>query len=225
LGLPPTTQRTHVGHMGCFAAVPALSLASDAAAARGLTTLVVCAELPTIHIQPPTQEIDQVLAHALFADAVSAAIVKPGGNGLRILGVASRTVPAAADLMAWDVTDNGFRMRLSPDVPRAVEPHIGPLVTELLGPRGLTPEDVATWGIHPGGPRILEVAAARLGVGAERMEASHAVLREAGNCSSATLLLILERILGAPPPAGSHIVGMAFGPGLTLTAALMRYEG
>lgn len=223
LGLPASVRRTFVGHMGCFAAVPALSLAADAASARGATTLVVCAELPSLHIQPPTEEIDQVVAHALFSDAVAALVVTPGPGALGLIGFASITVPAAADLMAWDVTDSGFRMRLSPEVPRAVAPHVEPLAEALLtANEGMSIQDVAAWAVHPGGPRILEVVASRLGVSPDLMAASHAVLSDSGNCSSATLPLIIERILEDPPSPGGPVVGMAFGPGLTLTGALMR---
>jgi alkylresorcinol/alkylpyrone synthase len=49
------------------------------------------------------------------------------------------------------------------------------------------------------------------------------VLRDFGNCSSATVLLILDRIIreGALDD-GDYVVAMAFGPGLTLYAALLQ---
>jgi predicted naringenin-chalcone synthase len=47
------------------------------------------------------------------------------------------------------------------------------------------------------------------------------VLREYGNCSSPTVLLILERVAPAMR-SGEHAVVLAFGPGLTLAAALLR---
>ena len=45
------------------------------------------------------------------------------------------------------------------------------------------------------------------------------MLGEYGNCSSATVLLVLERLRVAP---GELAVAMAFGPGLTLCATLLR---
>jgi predicted naringenin-chalcone synthase len=49
------------------------------------------------------------------------------------------------------------------------------------------------------------------------------VLAECGNCSSATVLLVLEELRrrGRPRP-GKAAVALAFGPGLTLYAALLR---
>ena len=41
-------------------------------------------------------------------------------------------VECNADQMTWDVTDRGFRMGLSPEIPRVLERHAGPLVGSLL---------------------------------------------------------------------------------------------
>jgi alkylresorcinol/alkylpyrone synthase len=49
------------------------------------------------------------------------------------------------------------------------------------------------------------------------------VLRDYGNCSSPTVLLVLERMMADGDfQAGDHVLAMAFGPGLTLYAALLR---
>ena len=47
--------------------------------------------------------------------------------------------------------------------------------------------------------------------------ASRRVLAEHGNCSSATVLLVLQEMDDVDGP----VVAMAFGPGLTLYAALL----
>ena len=51
----------------------------------------------------------------------------------------------------------------------------------------------------------------------EQLSASRRVLAEHGNCSSATVLLVLEELAAVDGP----VVAMAFGPGLTLYAALL----
>ena len=79
------------------------------------------------------------------------------------------------------------------------------------------PADVAGWAVHPGGRRILEVVADRLGLDDEQMAPSYDVLARRGNCSSATVLLVLEEMADVDGP----VVVMAFGPGLTLYAALL----
>jgi len=158
------------------------------------------------------------VAHALFSDAAAAVVLEPGAaRGRRLAGVVARTDASTADHMTWDVTDLGFRMGLSPRVPDVLSRHVGGVVEELLGGAGLRMEDVAGWAVHPGGPRILDVVRDELGLTEEQMATSRRVLAEHGNCSSATVLLVLEEMADVAGP----VVVMAFGPGLTLYAALL----
>ena len=122
-------------------------------------------------------------------------------------------------MMTWDVTDLGFRMGLSPEVPDVLARHAGPAVEALLAPHHLTPVDVAHWAVHPGGRRIVEVVGEALKLDDEQLAPSYETLRTAGNCSSATVLLVLDRIDARP---GELAVAMAFGPGLTLYSTLLR---
>jgi predicted naringenin-chalcone synthase len=226
LGLDPAAQRLHIGHMGCYAAIPGLATTADAAAARGKVAVMLCLELPSLHIQPPTADVEQLVAHALFADAAVAVAVLPDAPGYEVLDVAARTSVQDAPLMRWDVTDTGFRMALSTKVPLVLERHVAPLVDELLRRHGLAVPDVAGWAVHPGGPAILDVAAARLGLPADALAVSRGVLADYGNCSSATVLLVLDRLRRARPPAEDDpVVMLAFGPGLTLYGALLRATG
>ena len=78
--------------------------------------------------------------------------------------------------------------------------------------------------MHPGGPRILDVVEQELELTVEQMAASRATLAEHGNCSSPTVLLILDRLQRRPDPP-ERIVTLAFGPGLTLYAALLEHTG
>jgi predicted naringenin-chalcone synthase len=220
LGMSDGVQRLVVGHMGCYAALPALGAAADFVAARGRPAVVLCLELTSLHVQPPTRDLGQVVAHALFSDAAAAVVLEPAGSGLAVVDVAARTDVATADHMTWDVTDLGFRMGLSPRVPDVLAVHVGPMVAELLARNGVAPTEVDGWAVHPGGPRILDVVADRLGLAADALDASRAVLAGHGNCSSATVLLVLSAL---PRPApGRYVVTLAFGPGLTLYAALLR---
>jgi predicted naringenin-chalcone synthase len=223
LGLSRGTQRLHVGHMGCYAALPALATLADAAAARNMTGLLLCLELSSLHVQEDSHEVDQIIAHSLFADAAAAVTVRPSGPGLEVVDVAAHTDVAAAGLMTWDVTDRGFRMGLAREIPRVLERHAGPLVESLLARHDLSPDDVTGWAIHPGGPRILEAMAAPLGISDKDLEVSRSVLRDYGNCSSPTVLLVLQRLLEQRSVArGDPVVCLTFGPGLTLYAALLR---
>lgn len=225
LGFRPDVQRVHIGHMGCYAAIPALATAADTVAARNHRVALLSVELTSLHIQPPTDDAEQIVAHSLFADAAAAVVLgpTPRAGGLRVLDTHAVTDTTRADLMTWDVTDLGFRMRLSPRVPLVLREHVAGTVATLLHRNGLTREDIAAWAIHPGGPRIVDVVADRLGLGEDEVADSRAVLAEHGNCSSATVLLILERLrrTRALRP-GDRVIALAFGPGLTLYGQLLE---
>jgi predicted naringenin-chalcone synthase len=224
LGMGTDVQRLVIGHMGCYAAVPGLGAAADFVAARGRPAVLLCLELTSLHVQPPTDDLGQVVSHALFGDAAVALVVTPGtGAGLRVVEVAAVTDSATADHMTWDVTDSGFRMGLSPQVPDVLGRHVRPVVGRLLHRHGLAVADVDGWAVHPGGPKILDTVERHLGLPPDALAVSRAVLRDHGNCSSATLPLVLDalRTAGRPRP-GRHAVALAFGPGLTLYAALLQ---
>ena len=223
IGMRADVQRTQIGHMGCYAAIPGLATVSDAAVARDRVGVMLCLELTSLHIQPPSDDQQQLVAHALFSDGAAAVTVVPGEGRFEVVDVAARTDHSTSSMMTWDVTDLGFRMGLSTKVPEVLDRHLEGLVDDLLADHGLTRDDVAGWAIHPGGPRILEVAAERLGLERSDLDASRAVLRDHGNVSSATVLLVLDELRRTTAlPAGSHVIAMAFGPGLTLYATLLR---
>jgi alkylresorcinol/alkylpyrone synthase len=240
LGMTDAVQRLHIGHMGCYAALPGLAATADFVTARARPAVMLCLELTSLHVQPATEtarsgrptgdDLQQMVAHALFSDAAAAVVLAPGDvpgydvPGYEVVDVVARTDAATADHMTWDVTDLGFRMGLSPQVPDVLARHARPVVDGLLERHGLVVGDVDGWAVHPGGRRIVEVVGEALGLTEEQLAPSYDVLREVGNCSSATVLLVLERMVATLPESGSGewALAMAFGPGLTLYAALLR---
>ena len=240
LGMSVDVQRLVIGHMGCYAALPGLGAVADFAAARRRPAVMLCLELTSLHAQPPTDsarsgspsedDLQQMVAHALFSDAAAAVVVEPdagpAGAGVEIVDVVARTDATTTDHMTWDVTDLGFKMGLSPRVPDVLALHVTDVVAQLLRRNGYAVSDVAGWAVHPGGPRILDVVQRELGLEAAAMSASREVLRDFGNASSSTVVLVLEHLInGGDLRAGDPIVAMAFGPGLTLYAALLRVTG
>ena len=232
LGMRDDTQRLHIGHMGCYAALPGLGAVSDYVVARRRPAVLLCLELPSLHVQPATDssrgptptgdDLEQMVAHALFSDAAAAVVLEPGTSGLEVVDSVARTDVGTADHMTWDVTDLGFKMGLSPKVPGVLARHARPVVEGLLSRNGLVVGDVAGWAVHPGGRKIVEVVGAALGLSEHQLAPSYDVLRDVGNCSSATVLLVLERVLQTRDiGVGEHVVAMAFGPGLTLCATLL----
>jgi len=226
LGMPLSVRRLIVGHMGCYAAIPGLGAAADFVRSQGRPAVVLCVELPSLHIQPSTdpRDLQTVVSHALFADAAAAVVIEPdAAAGLEVLDTTAVTAPGSAPLMTWEVTDHGFKMGLSPKVPEVLSIHVADAVEALIKPSGLGIADIAGWAVHPGGRRIVDVVAERLQLEPVQVADSRAVLDEYGNCSSATVLMVLEQVRRREAPvAGEALIAMAFGPGLTLCTTLFR---
>lgn len=232
LGLPKTVERTHVGFMGCHGALNGLRVAASFTGADPTARVLLCSvELCTLHFAYGWHP-DQIVPNALFADG-AAAVVGVGSDGdgtadiegrdgsrrWRVLGSGTQLLPDSEDDMTWRIGDHGFRMTLSARVPDLIEANVGAWLTDWLGTHGLRPADVASWAVHPGGPRVLSAFGHAAGLGNGAFGVSREVLAEYGNMSSATVLFILERLRrrGAPLPC----VALAFGPGLVIEGALL----
>ncbi len=222
LGLRPVVQRTHVGFMGCHGALNGLRVAGAFAGAdRSARVLVCAAELTSLHFR---YEADPRLSvvNALFADGAAAVAGRAEpideAGPWRLAASGSALIPGSADAMTWRIGDQGFEMTLSPRVGGLIGEHLRPWLEGWLDSRGLAIADIATWAIHPGGPRILDAAEAALGLPRSATEDSREILAAHGNMSSPTVLFLIDRLRsrGAPLPC----VALAFGPGLAIEAAL-----
>lgn len=222
LGLPETVERSHLGFMGCAAALPALRTASQITAAHPeAVVLVVSVELCSLHIRD-TADSEQIVAASVFADGAAAAVVtadehRGAPEGIVLERFATALTSEGESDMDWTIGDHGFNMRLSAEVPRIIGREIRAAVDRFLGAE----EAPARWAVHPGGRSVLDRVEAGLGLDGSALDASRAVLRDCGNMSSATILFILRRLLADPAVTG-RIAALAFGPGLTVESALLR---
>ena len=192
LGLKRGVSRTHVGFMGCHGALNGLRVAAALShASPASKVLLCCVELCSIHHQYAADP-QQVVANALFSDG-AAAIVGTAADSTdrswRLIDQFSYLLPETAGLMAWRIGDNGFDMRLSPHVPGVIKQMLRPWLCEQLARHSLRIEDVRSWAIHPGGPRILTACADSLGLDYACLEPSQRVLADYGNMSSPTVLV------------------------------------
>ncbi|MGD1916024.1 MAG: type III polyketide synthase [Phycisphaerales bacterium] len=221
LGLSAETERIHIGFMGCHAALNALRTARAIALAEPeARVLVCCVELCSLHMQA-SQARGCAVADALFADGAAACVVAQSAHteapGLQ--RTASVLLPDSLQDMGWTIGQGGFTMTLSPRVPDVLASNVRPWVESLLAEEGLAIDDVPSWAIHPGGPRVLQSVAHAIGIAERATEASSDILKSHGNMSSATVLFILQRLLDGEDAMPA--VAMAFGPGLTGEALLL----
>jgi predicted naringenin-chalcone synthase len=227
LGLRDTVERTLIGFMGCAAAFNALRLAAQLVQADpAALVLIVCVELCSLHIQPGTDRVNLVVA-SLFADGAAACLVGTPTTDDRdqfvIGGFHTSLQPDSQSDMVWDIGDHGFTMHLSPQIPA----HLGKAAPHALD--ALVGPDAALnfWAIHPGGRAIVDELATIFALTPEQMAATRHVLRNYGNMSSPTILFVLQELraqLRRQQGADvQHGVAMAFGPGLVIEMAQLRY--
>lgn len=226
LGMQPSIRRVSIGHMGCFGALVGLrqSMAAVQAYPEAMAAML-CVELSSLHFRPAA-DAEALTAFALFGDAAAALLLgyAEEGPGPEVVSTYCATDFESVDQMSWRITDQGFVMGLSPRVPVTLRRNIKKVVGQLLAPHGLGASDITHWLVHPGGPSILEAIQQRLELSDAQMALSWQVLRDHGNCSSATILLILEALLrSGTARRGEWGVMMAFGPGLTLETCLLRF--
>ncbi len=227
LGLQPTTQRTCVNFMGCYAAFNGLKLADAFVRANPeAKVLVVCTELCTLHFQARKEE-DHLISNALFADGAAAVLVqeeKTPGHNLSLESFYCDLAPEGEQDMAWAIGDTGFEMTLSSYVPGLIQKGIGSLTQRLLQQLKLELTDINFFAIHPGGTRILKAIEEELGMSRDDNRFSYNVLRNYGNMSSVTVLFVLKELLNTlqESDSGSNVLSFAFGPGLTLESMILK---
>lgn len=221
LPLRPSTARTHLGFMGCHGAMNGLRVANAFAQSDPRArVLMVASELCSLHHQYGWSP-DRIVSNSLFADGAAAVVVSSQDRGrTQYRGSGSIVLPNTLDEMTWRIGDHGFEMTLSAKVPELIRTHLSGWMSEWLSSFELTIRDVAGWAIHPGGPRILSACGESLGLDHAQWAASESVLAEFGNMSSPTVLFVLNRLLEAGTEG--PIVMLAFGPGLTIDAALLE---
>ncbi|MEE2681722.1 MAG: type III polyketide synthase [Planctomycetota bacterium] len=220
LGISPDVSRTHIGFMGCHAAINALAGASAFVRSDpDAVGLVACVDLCSLHFQVGTTPWDQQVANAIFADGAACAVVGSGSGRCQLVRFASRIFPGTEELMRWDIGDHGFQMTLSPRVPGVIKRGISDWLGSWLPEHDLDTDRIAGWAVHPGGRDILEGVRRGLELPAEALAASHRILEQQGNMSSGTILWVLSDLLETFD--SGPIVGLSFGPGLTGEAVLL----
>ncbi|MFM8571000.1 MAG: type III polyketide synthase [Pirellula sp.] len=235
LGLAPTTQRTHIGFMGCHAMVNGIRMAQSIAESNpDAVVLVGAVELCSIH-QQYTEDPEQIVANSLFSDGAAATIVSRFGRDSlsantpvwRIVSSLSYKLPDSSDLMTWKIGDHGFQMTLSNQVPQRIEEHLKAALEDWFRNIGVAAENVDQWVVHPGGPRILDSVAQAMGFEPDRLSASRKTLANFGNMSSPTIVFIMEEILSdeqarAQTERKGLWLVLGFGPGLHAEAILLE---
>ncbi len=228
MGLSPRIKRVPMFGLGCVAGAAGLARAADYVRAfPDQVAVVLAVEICSLTWQRNDLSVANLISTGLFGDGAAAVLVagsEAGFSGPQVLATRSVFYPNTQNVMGWNISEDGFRIVLSADVPAVIQENLRSDVDSFLEDHGLRRDDIASWIIHTGGPRVLEAIADALELADGQLEASWDSLQNVGNLSSASVLVVLEEFLahrrGEP---GTYSVLAAMGPGFCSELLLLRW--
>lgn len=222
LGFSPNVKRVPMFGLGCVAGAAGIARAADYVRAYpDEVAVLLSVELCSLTLQREDLSVANMISAGLFGDGAAAVVVagnkwdevKPS-QGPRILATRSIFYPNTEEMMGWDISESGFQIVLSPEVPDLIRRQLGNDVDSFLADLGRERSDVGSWVLHTGGPKVLQATAAALGLENGELAASWDCLRRVGNLSSASVLVVLEDVMkNRRPEPGTFGLLAAMGPG------------
>lgn len=231
---------------------------------RPARVLCVALEVSTTMVRSELDSINELqetrIGACLFSDCASAVVLsngigEPTEPVYELLGWNHMTIPDTKDDLGFDVDpigkfrqenggkhgrpkadkgNVGWKVVLSPRVPKLTTAVIGPAFQDLLVSLPDLPPSYSSavdfdWAMHPGGATILSGAERAMGIQPEHMRASYDRYMNHGNSSSATIFSVMDRLrskdMDAMSPGGrlrDYVVGCAFGPGITVDMCMLK---
>jgi alkylresorcinol/alkylpyrone synthase len=217
--------------LGCVAGAAGLARAADYVRAfPDQAAVLLSIELCSLTLQRDDLSIANLIATGLFGDGAAAAVVvgeelaaRCGIEGPRVVGTQATFYPDTEAVMGWRISERGFSIVLSAAVPEMAERHLGDDVDRLLSVHKTRRDEIDEWIAHPGGPKVLEAMRRALELPAAALERTWRSLREVGNVSSTSVLLVLEEVLASRPAPGSRGLVLAMGPGFCSELVLLEW--
>ena len=234
MGLPSRVKRVPIFGLGCVGGAAGIARAADYVRAfPGHVAALLSVELCSLTFQRDDPSVANLVATGLFGDGATAAVVvgaervaRMNGHarGPTVLATRSSFYPGTEDVMGWEVSERGFGVLLSVEVPEVVRKYLRRDVDAFLAENGLALSDVRSWVSHPGGPKVMSAMQEALELPRDALELSWRSLRETGNLSSSSVLLVLEDTMAERRPApGSLGLLLAMGPGFCSELVLLRW--
>ena len=228
MGLSPYIKRVPIFGLGCVAGAAGLARAADYVRAfPEQIAVVLSVELCSLTWQRDDLSIANMISTGLFGDGAAAAVVAGRDtehSGPEVLGTRSVFYPGSERVMGWDISESGFHIVLSPEVPKVIRENLAGDVDSFLAGFGLSRRDISSWIIHSGGPKVLEAVSDSLELPPGALDLSWRCLKNVGNLSSASVLVVLEEVLarrrGEP---GTYSILAAMGPGFCSELLLLRW--
>ena len=228
MGLPTNIKRVPIFGLGCVAGAAGIARAADYV--RGFpdqVAAVVSVELCSLTWQRDDLSVANLISSGLFGDGAGSVVVAGSDcsqHGPAILDTRSSFYPETEDVMGWAISEKGFQIVLSSDVPKVIQENLARDVDSFLADHGLKRDDIGAWIMHTGGPKVLEATASALNLPEGALDASWECLRAVGNLSSASVILVLEEVMQRRRPIpGTYSILAAMGPGFCSELVLLRW--
>src|SRR5580658_7203464 len=149
MSLPVNIKRVPIFGLGCVAGAAGISRAADYVRAYPKQVAAVLAvELCSLTLQQEDISIANIISSGLFGDGAAAVLVSGAertADGPEILATKSIFYPNSEHVMGWDISEKGFRIVLSREVPEVVENHLAGDVDTFLEEQGLSRSDIGSW--------------------------------------------------------------------------------
>ncbi len=228
MGLSRSIKRNPIFGLGCVAGAAGLARCADYVRAYpDQFAVLLSVELCSLTWQRDDLSVANFISSGLFGDGAAAVLVagdKIALPGPRIVANTQVFYPNTHDVMGWKISEKGFKIVLSPDVPRVVRENLGGDVDNFLATQGLTRADIGSWIMHTGGPKVLEASAEALGLKNGELDLSWQALDRVGNLSSASVLVVLDDVMKYHRPApGTRSILAAMGPGFCAEMLLLEW--
>ena len=224
LDMPDDLIHTNLLGMGCEASSPALSRAVDYVMAHNRGALLVsCEPCSCAYFPAPENDLENSVVNCLFGDAAAAMLLGFDDNPHHpeVVDTLSYFNKDYIDYLGFKWQEGRLKCVLNKDVPKVSGALVREAVFRLLGKHNLAVSDVDHWAVHPGGLRVLEEIQKALPILPWKLKASYDVLRDIGNVSSATVIIMGKQLNRVEPPAWG--LGITMGAGAECGAVLLRW--
>ena len=228
LDLSPRVKRLPIFGLGCVGGAAGISRAADYVKAYpDEVAVLLSVELCSLTLQLQDLSIPNLISSGLFGDGAAAVIVvgeERPASGPRIVATRSVFYPDTERVMGWDISEKGFQVVLSADVPEMARRNLRQDVDDFLGAQGLSRSDIVSWVAHPGGPKVVTALEDALELQPDALDLTRESLETVGNLSSTSVLLVLQETMRSRrPEPGSYGMLLAMGPGFCSELVLLEW--
>lgn len=231
LSLRPDTVRMPFFGLGCVGGAAGLSRCNDWLLGHpDKLAVLLTVELCSLTLQRTDLSIPNLISTGLFGDG-AAAVVCAGSEhplaqaspGPEVVATKSIFFPDTESAMGWNISEKGFGIVLSAEVPGLVRTQLRGVTESFLSEHGLGLDDLSVWICHPGGPKVLTAVQDALGITREDLAISWDNLEAMGNLSSASVLINLGETIERISEPGQLGLLLAMGPGFCAELVLLKF--